>query len=130
LDFALLQSVDTSLLSGEVGAGGDLLASLSTELAVVFEPTFREAADWGKADADIPVEFRNELARVVATIDEALKNIGSGGVNLAKPRRDLDLDATLRQATAGTGPSLDVIRAFEGTDPVLGAVSVSLPPSV
>ena len=117
------QSGDSALLSGEIGGpGGKLLESLSTELSVVYEPTFREQADWGKSAPEAPSEFRSELGKFVSSVDEAIKGLGSG-VTLAKPRKEVDLDVCLRQATAGTGPAPDVIRAFDG-EGVAGRVCV------
>jgi len=102
---------DAALLSGEIGS--NLLESLSTELSAVFEPTFRDQSDWGKASAEQPVEFRADMSRTVASVDEAIRGMGTG-VTLGKPSKETDLDVALRQATAGTGPSADVIRTFEG----------------
>ena len=102
------------MLTGEInGAGGKLLESLATELSVVYEPTFRDAADWGKAATETVTEFRSELSKFVATVDEAVRGMGSG-VTLAKPNPDVSVDNALRQAMAGTGPSPDIIRMFEG----------------
>lgn len=69
-------------------------------------------AEWGKASAEQPAEFRAELAKFMASIDETIRGMGAGIV-LSKPRKDIDLDVSLRQATAGNGPSIDTIRAFE-----------------
>ncbi len=88
------QAGDSALLSGELG--GKLLDTISAELSVVYEPTFREQPDWGKAAAEQPAEFKGELSKFVASIEEAVRGMGVGVV-LAKPRKDVDLDLVLRQ---------------------------------
>ncbi len=104
------QAGDTTLLSGEVA--GKLLECFSTELSVVYEPAFREQSEWGKAPPEQPVEFKGDLGKFVATVEEAIRSMGSG-VTLARVRKDVDLDTVARQAAAGVVPPLDVVRALE-----------------
>ena len=104
-----LQAGDASLLSGEIG--GKLLDCFSNELTVVYEPTFRDQAEWGKAPAEQPVEFKGDLGKFVASIDETVRSMGLGVV-LAKPRKDVDLDTVARTSAAGGVPSSDVLQSL------------------
>ncbi len=104
------QSGDTALLSGEIG--GQLLDCFSTELTVVYEPTFRDQPDWGKAPPEQPVEFKGDLGKFVASIDETVRSMGLG-VALTKPRKDVDLDAIVRTSAAGAVPQADILRSLE-----------------
>jgi hypothetical protein len=106
-----VQGSDSTLLSGEIG--GKLLDCFSTELAVVYEPAFREQPDWGKAPPEQPSEFKGDLGKFVASIEEAVRSMGAG-VTLSRPRKDIDLDAVLRSATAGAVPAGDTLHALEG----------------
>ena len=105
-----VQSGDPALLSGEIG--GKLLDCFSTELTVVYEPTFREQSEWGKAPPEQPIEFKGDLGKFVASIDETVRSMGLG-VALTKPRKDVDLDVVARNAISGTVPAPDVLRSLE-----------------
>jgi hypothetical protein len=85
---------------------------MADELLFMFDPAFQESAEWGKATADDATEFKTELTKFQASLDETIRGFGAG-VTLAKVRKDVDLDATLRTATTGGVVPQDVIHAYE-----------------
>jgi hypothetical protein len=106
-----MQSGDSALLTGEIG--NNLLQTMADELLYLFDPAFHDSAEWGKATADDATEFKSELTKFQASLDETIRGFGAG-VTLAKVRKDVDLDATLRTATTGGVVPQDVIHAYEG----------------
>lgn len=80
----------------------------------MFDPTFREASDWGKASEDEANEFKTELSKFQASLDETIRGFGAG-VRLSRVRDNVDVDATLRTATTGGTVPPEVIRSYEST---------------
>ncbi|RHY37518.1 hypothetical protein DYB25_000117 [Aphanomyces astaci] len=98
----MLKGSDSTLLFGELAP--NVLRNLESTLSQLFTPLFKARDDWGKADADLKVEFMNESEKFANDLKEALHSMDSG-LELRRPDREFE-NAGTRGAALSESPNV------------------------